>query len=201
MSRVASILFFLISIICVIWVSSGLLAPSYSQSPVGANPALGLNPSAGSATRSLETPGQQRSAKSNPAALEIPGNLNQVESFSYDPTGRRDPFRPYGSEVEKAGIPGGSVIEAGNKISQALTDLQGFDLAQLRLIGISWGNKKASAVIKDPSGKYHVIRKFTKIGRGNGFVALIREGEVVIVEPAIVDGVSTAITRVLILNT
>ena len=141
------------------FISSGLLAPSYSQ-----------NNTSNSILKS-----------------------NQGDSFSYDPTGRRDPFRPYGIDFEKASIPGGV-------INEVLTELQLIELTDFKIVAISWGSTKPSAVLRSPDGKNHFVRMYTKIGKKNGFVAKIREGEIVVVEPSEIDGVQTAVTQVLSLK-
>ena len=57
-----------------------------------------------------------------------------------------------------------------------------------------------SGVLRSPDGKNHFVRMYTKIGKKNGFVAKIREGEIVVVEPSEIDGVQTAVTQVLSLK-
>ena len=73
-----------------------------------------------------------------------------------------------------------------------------FDVSQFKLLGIIWQVKDPKAMVIDPGGRTHLIRRQTRIGRNNGFVAVIREGEVIIVEPSVGEnGVQTAITRIL----
>jgi type IV pilus assembly protein PilP len=42
--------------------------------------------------------------------------------------------------------------------------------------------KRPRAMINDPDGKVHIVGPNTKIGLRNGYIAVIREGEIVVVE-------------------
>lgn len=107
-----------------------------------------------------------------------------LDSFDYDPRGRRDPF---------------SQTIAGKPMAQGsaygpLLPLQKFALEELRLTGIVWNVRQPKAILKDPMGNIHVVVPNTKIGSRNGYVATIREGEIVVIETIEQDGrlVSTA---------
>lgn len=124
--------------------------------------------------------------------------------YTYDPNNRRDPFRPYGQAQLNPIVPvdlsddgkgskGGGTTPPPPNLG---TPLQNYDISQFKLLGIIWNVKNPKAVIKDPLNKQHILYKYTKIGRNNGFVADIREGGVIIVEPAIGDnGMPAAVTR------
>ncbi len=118
------------------------------------------------------------------------------EGYTYDPTNRRDPFKPYGTS-QASQAPGPKEDDR-----PAPTDpLQMFDVSQFRLMGIVWQVRNPKAVVRDPVGKMHLIYKDTKIGRNSGFVAAIREGEVLVVEPTIGEnGMPSAITRAMTLK-
>lgn len=95
-----------------------------------------------------------------------------MEAFEYNPRGRRDPFiQPIPDKpVEQGPVHG------------PLLPLQKFELTQLRLVGIIWDVRKPQAMIKDPSGATHLVGTNTRIGPRNGYIAVIREGEIVVVE-------------------
>ena len=95
-----------------------------------------------------------------------------LEPFIYDPRNRKDPFRPY-IEV--------SPSEQG-EIQGPLLPLQRFDLNEIRLMGIIWDVEEPKAMFLDPSKTMHIIGRNERIGRNNGYLAVIREGEVVVVE-------------------
>jgi type IV pilus assembly protein PilP len=107
-----------------------------------------------------------------------------MDPFPYDPRGRRDPFaQPIDDVPVEQGLSHGPLLP-----------LQKFELGQLRLVGIIWDVRDPKAMLKDPEGRTHVIGPNTKIGTKNGYVAVIREGELVVVETVEQDGrlVSTA---------
>lgn len=95
-----------------------------------------------------------------------------IEDYDYRGQDKRDPFAPFVLvKPVLSGTPIGPV-----------TPLERFDLEQLRLVGIIWNVPKPKALVLDPDNKTYVVYNKTRIGRNNGYVAEIREGEVVIVE-------------------
>ncbi|MNJ92474.1 Pilus assembly protein, PilP [compost metagenome] len=111
-----------------------------------------------------------------------------IDGYVYDPTGKRDPFKPFKEfRAPKDGDP--KVV--------ALEPLQRWDLDRLQIVGILWEVKTPRAMVKDPDGAVYTIIKNSKIGRSEGFVAAIREGEVVVIETQYTDGEPIKETRVL----
>ncbi|MGE3974267.1 MAG: pilus assembly protein PilP [Bdellovibrionales bacterium] len=108
-----------------------------------------------------------------------------IEDFNYEVSGRRDPFLPYTAPRPI------SVEEEEEQVSP----LQRFDLDQLTLVGIIWDVKKPKAMFLDPQGKGYIISKLDKIGRQRGYIAEIREGEVVVLERYVGEGRSSFQTR------
>jgi type IV pilus assembly protein PilP len=94
--------------------------------------------------------------------------------YVYDPTGKRDPFKPF------------RVIRVSSTRKEIpreqLEPLQRWDLDRLQIIGILWDVGVPRAMIRDPDGTVYTIIKNSKIGRNEGYVAAIREGEIVVVE-------------------
>ena len=95
-----------------------------------------------------------------------------MDPFDYDPRGRKDPFMQ--PVLDRPVAPGAT--------HGPLLPLQKFDISQLRLIGILWDVKRPRAMIQDPNQKTHIVGPYTKIGIRNGYIAVIREGELVVVE-------------------
>jgi type IV pilus assembly protein PilP len=112
-------------------------------------------------------------------------SILQGEGYSYDPTGKRDPFKPVGLKV--LGLPKPVTLEP----------LQRFELDKLQVIGILWDVRSPRAMVRDPEGVMHTVVKNSKIGRSEGFVAAIREGELVVVETLYDEGKAVKQTRVM----
>ncbi len=128
--------------------------------------------------------GIQAGAQSNGITSEIESFL---EPYIYDPKGRRDPFKPYTES---------RALEEG-EMAGPLLPLQQYELDQLKLVGIIWNVNDPKAMFIDPKKQVHIVRRDERIGRKKGYVAVIREGEVVIVEAVDVNGDLMYSTRVL----
>lgn len=126
--------------------------------------------------------------------------ISNQDGYFYDPTGRRDPFKPYFTTVEPLPV---TPTETDTKKSEVVSEniLLNYDLDKYKVVAILWQVKDPKVVIKDPAGKTHLMRKENKLGKNNGFIAEIREGEVVVVEPVTAEsGVSSATTKILTLR-
>lgn len=150
------------------------------------------NPSAPSGAPAAAAPAPKAAAPANPSALPpapaptpAPGPVPPAasagtsvgqEEYVYDPAGRRDPFHPYRLIRERKSVAN------PNPQSDTLEPLQRYDLEQLTVMGIMWDVRQPRALLKDSDGNLHTIVKSTKLGRSNGYVAAIREGEIVVVE-------------------
>lgn len=126
--------------------------PNGAQNPNGAAPDAAGNPSSGDS-----------------AVTELEGFL---EPFIYDVVNRRDPFQAY---VEY-------VPQDLSAPARPLSPAQRYDLDQLKLIGIMWDVKDPKAMFLDPDSEVIVLGRDEGIGNKNGYIASIREGEVVVVE-------------------
>jgi type IV pilus assembly protein PilP len=98
-----------------------------------------------------------------------------ADGYIYDPVGRRDPFRPF--RDAKVGI--GQIVVTRER---PLEPLENFDVKSLEVVAIIWGIKKPKALIQDSTKVIHTVVKGMRIGKNDGVVAEIREGEVVVME-------------------
>jgi type IV pilus assembly protein PilP len=96
-----------------------------------------------------------------------------VAKYTYDPTGKTDPFRSFLVEQE--------IIEE-KKARKPRTYLETLDLSQLELIAIIVGPKGNWAMVRDSKGVGHVIQKGTSMGTNSGVVHEITEKEVTVRE-------------------
>lgn len=91
--------------------------------------------------------------------------------YSYDPSGRRDPFAATIREGQGTG-----------KENLDLPPLERVSLTELNLIGIVWGGFGYSAMVQAPDGKGYTVRRGTRIGPNNGVVGSITESSVTVEE-------------------
>ena len=93
-----------------------------------------------------------------------------AEEYSYNPIGKRDPFR--------------SFLNFGvrDERESPRTPLQKFEIDQYQLVGIIWGVDRPRALVEDPEGVGHVMEIGTYIGRNWGKVTQVTSGEVVVTE-------------------
>lgn len=114
----------------------------------------------------------------------------QGEDYRYDPTGKRDPFKVFRAM---------RVVKPESTASKVdVSDpLQRWELDRLQVVGILWDVRAPRAMVRDPDGALYTITKNSKIGRNEGFVAAIREGEVVVIEMRYDEGQSFKETRVM----
>lgn len=114
-------------------------------------------------------------AMAETGAQDVQGFL---EPFVYDPRGRRDPFKPYGGIMDE------TLSRGGDKkgVNLETKPLQSYDIDQFRLVAVMWDINAPKAMFVDPKDQIHVVGRDERIGRKNGYIASIREGEVVVVE-------------------
>jgi type IV pilus assembly protein PilP len=105
-----------------------------------------------------------------PPAPPTDGAMASFEPpYTYNPSGRRDPF---------AAI----VLEGPKAENMNLPPLQRTSLTELTLIGIVWGGFGYTAMVQTADGKGYAVRQGTKIGPNNGVVSVITENSVVVQE-------------------
>jgi type IV pilus assembly protein PilP len=117
------------------------------------------------------SPGVPSPGAPGAAALDEGSTPTGEGSYSYNPSGRRDPFGAIG--LDKPGVP----MEKCH-----LRPLQCTSLTELSLIGIIWGGFGYTAMVQAPDGKGYTIRQGTKIGPNDGVVSAITENALVVQE-------------------
>ncbi|MBI5410510.1 MAG: pilus assembly protein PilP [Nitrospirae bacterium] len=117
-------------------------------------------------------PPASATAASETGPVLAPESVSQTAaSYSYDPSGRRDPFRPVGLEGQ---APGAERLD--------LPPLQRVGLTELNVIGIIWGGFGYSAMVQTPDGKGYTVKRGTRVGPNNGVVSAITESAVIVQE-------------------
>ena len=97
-------------------------------------------------------------------------NTMKKDDFVYDPSGKRDPFRPFDFSPK--------LVRDG-----PLTPLERYSVGQLRLTAVlSSPNGAPTAIVEDSAGKGFTVRKGTKIGNQGGVVMAIEADTIKILE-------------------
>ncbi len=91
-------------------------------------------------------------------------------AYLYSAIGKRDPFRSFFEEFNE------------KEKEEGTTELQTFEIDQLKLIAIITGRATPYAMVQDPSGKGHTLTRGTLIGKNWGRVSTITQDCVVVKE-------------------
>lgn len=140
-------------------------------------------------------PSDQEEAGLNDPLLDEGEILDQIEElnkfsveevglkpFIYSERGRKNPFKkPSGVKLE--------ITEAEKELAKT-SGLEGYDLESFQITAVLWDIKFPKALVKSPNNEIFQVEEGTKIGRNSGYVAKIREGEVVVIESTMPNGES-----------
>jgi len=102
-----------------------------------------------------------------PAAAPHGGARTQATA-RYDPAKHRDPFQPPSVA---------SVSEDSPR-----TPLERYEVGQLKLVGVVWGDRASRAMVEDSAGLGYIVFPGTPIGSSGGFVREIEPRRVLIEE-------------------
>ena len=105
-------------------------------------------------------------------AAAVVEETERVEQFSYNPSGRRDPFASL-VKVKKVRL---EIPE------EELTPLQRVSLSDMGLEGIILLGKKVVAQVITPDGKAHIVTIGTPMGRNRGKIKTIVSDRVIVEE-------------------
>ncbi|WP_426754242.1 pilus assembly protein PilP [Myxococcus sp. Y35] len=94
-------------------------------------------------------------------------------AYTYNPVGKRDPFR---SPIDELGP------VATNPVTTCNEPLCAFDLDQLKLVAVVTGDASPMAMVEDPAGRGHIVRRNTRMGRQGGKVTQILRDSVTVTE-------------------
>ena len=111
--------------------------------------------------------GRKEAAAATPAAFAA-----DAADFTYEASGRRDPFRSFEWEHMKREL---AAAEQSGPLEQ-------YDLSQLELVGVVWDVGRARALVQDPSGMSYVVASGARMGKNEGLVTRIDDNLVVVRE-------------------
>jgi len=92
-----------------------------------------------------------------------------IEHIPYDPAGKKDPFRPFD-------------VSPDLDVSSDTSPLERYEAARFKMTAILEFGGEPSAIIEDPLGKGHTVKKGSKIGLRGGEVIEIFADRVVVME-------------------
>ncbi|MBI3609046.1 MAG: pilus assembly protein PilP [Nitrospirae bacterium] len=106
-------------------------------------------------------------AQAAPAAQ--PPTVAEPETYTYNPAGRRDPFRSL-------------IITGGKKNVEFLPPLQRREVSELKFVAVVWGNLGTYGMIEMPDGKGYAVRVGTRVGPNHGVVKRITAKDLTVLE-------------------
>ena len=114
-----------------------------------------------------------------PSADVKPQPPPTLVSFTYNPKGKVNPFRPL--VVEKPDVPP-SKAKGPQAIPADATPLERMDLDKVKLVAVVWSIPEPKAMVEDAQGKGYILTKGTPIGKNRGRVSQISPTGVVVTE-------------------
>ena len=119
------------------------------------------------------TAGEAKDEPHQNANVFVNPNTLEADTFVYDPTGKRDPFRPF--DLSKR------VLVSGDK-----TPLELYSLGQLRLTAVlDGGEGDMSAIVENEGGRGFTVKLGTKIGDRNGVVVAVERDMLKVLETSV----------------
>lgn len=105
-----------------------------------------------------------------PAPSESSAPAPQPEVVSYNPSGRRDPFKSL-------------IVQGdGKKNLEMLPPLQRHDVSELKYVAVVWGELGTYGMVEIPDGKGYAVRVGTRVGPNRGVVKRITAKDLTVVE-------------------
>lgn len=113
---------------------------------------------------------QPKTALTSTVTQTAPAAAVAAEIYTYNPSGRRDPFTPIIIKEEKKALAG------------AKAPLERYPINEFKLAGVVWGGLGYRAMLEGPDGKGYFVRVGTKIGPNQGVVKKITQTSMIIEE-------------------
>ncbi|MBF0127085.1 MAG: pilus assembly protein PilP [Magnetococcales bacterium] len=107
------------------------------------------------------------------------------EPYTYRSVGKRDPFQPPAAVEKQLAAAMAAAKDLPVAPQRVKEPLEAFQLDSLKLVAILFSAEKEepAAMVQDPTGKGHLIRKKNFIGSREGQIMEIQDGVVIIHEP------------------
>ncbi|MDC0709776.1 pilus assembly protein PilP [Stigmatella sp. ncwal1] len=128
----------------------------------------------GSASPKASPPAAKKAATA--AAAETPKEavIESSVTYTYNPVGKRDPFRSPLEELDRT--------QQNVQVTACNEPLCAWDLDQLKLVAVVTGDANPIAMVEDPAGRGHIVRRNARMGRQGGRVTQILRDSVTVTE-------------------
>ncbi len=120
---------------------------------------------------------------------ELKKKIEQVqEEYIYTSTNKADPFQTV--FMKQTVVDGGVKVQStGADVTgptkfdtRTMTDLQRFEIDELKITAIIYGTSTRRGIVVDPTGKSHIIKEGDFIGKNFGRITAIKNDKVLINE-------------------
>ena len=112
-----------------------------------------------------------KSTESKTKEIDITDIAQRRSNYRYSAVGKKDPFRNYFGDMASL-----------NKEKKIVSELQNFDVTDLRLSAIIYGITDPKAVVIAPDGKSYIVKNGSFIGKNWGKISRILPDKLEIVE-------------------
>ena len=120
-----------------------------------------------------DTPSKPAPKRKAKPAAEAEESTPEEEEYVFSPVGKRDPFRSYLDRIQPASTMTPDPL---------CGPLCNWELEQLRLVAVISGMASPLAMLEDPQGNGHNVRRGTSIGKRNGKVTEILRDRIIVTE-------------------
>jgi Tfp pilus assembly protein PilP len=134
--------------------------------------AVGLTACSVEPPMQVQTPPAKRRQEVKAPNLEALTPKADEGLYTYDTSGRRDPFKPLIAATKP------TAVLSEEKLTCPPT--QDFELASLKLVAIVWGDMGRKAMLKAPNGRGYAVTEEMLIGRNCGRIRRIESNAIVI---------------------
>jgi type IV pilus assembly protein PilP len=121
----------------------------------------------------LPKPTLKNAGNGNAANTATANEQPKAPTYSYSPVGKRDPFRSYFSDAKQDNP------EADGRV---LEETEKFELDQYKLTGLISGTSQPMAMVEDPTGRGHVLKIGSRLGKNGGRVTRVTGDQIVVTE-------------------
>lgn len=103
--------------------------------------------------------------------IDITDIAQKKSNYRYSAVGKKDPFRSYFGDMASL-----------NREKKIVSELQNFDITDLRLTAIVWGVTEPRVIIVAPDGKSYIVKTGSFIGKNWGKISRILPDKIEIIE-------------------